>query len=131
MWFKKFTRQSDPNKKGTRVESKLSSPEGKYSKVFFIQIFFWKEADIFRKGMIVIVEEVNARKTESPNWLDGIPTHRRWWREYLVRYRAGVSQIKKVHYMLAVLTSQATVAYDDKPPPTNSLSKTYVFSSIC
>ena len=31
-----------PNRKGTKAESKLSSPECKYIKVFFIQIFSHK-----------------------------------------------------------------------------------------
>ena len=35
-------KQSDPNKKDTKAESKLSSPECKYSKMFFIQIFSHK-----------------------------------------------------------------------------------------
>ena len=34
--FRKFTRQSDPNKKGTKAECKLNSPDRKYSKVFYI-----------------------------------------------------------------------------------------------
>ena len=67
----------DPNKKGTKAESKLNSPECKYSKVFFIQIFSDKMVILLEKALIVIVE-VNALKTSSPNRLDGFPTHRRW-----------------------------------------------------
>ena len=42
IWFRKFTRQSDHPQKDTKAESKLNSPECKYSKVFFIQIFSHK-----------------------------------------------------------------------------------------
>ena len=55
--------RGDPNKKGTKAESKLNSPECKYSKVFFIQIFSDKKVIPLEKALIVIFEEVNALKT--------------------------------------------------------------------
>ena len=61
--FRKFTRQGDPNKKGTKAESKLNSQERKHSKVFFIQIFSDKTVILLEKALIVIVEDVNALKT--------------------------------------------------------------------
>ena len=51
IWFKKFTRHSDLNKKGTKAESKLNSPEPcKYSKVFFISIFSDKTVILLEKA---------------------------------------------------------------------------------
>ena len=54
IWFRKFTRYSHPNKKGTKAESKLNSPEPcKYSKVFFILIFSDKTVILLEKALIV------------------------------------------------------------------------------
>ena len=43
--------RGDPNKKGTKAESKLNSPEPcKYSKVFFISIFSDKTVILLEKA---------------------------------------------------------------------------------